>query len=66
MARAVLGTWGVLIALFIAPMPLPEPWRYYLYSPASVGLWMMAMLVSPFVICIVKWEWIKNGKADDR
>ncbi|MEU9148152.1 hypothetical protein [Streptomyces sp. NPDC048349] len=62
----MLGTWGVLIVLFLAPSPLPESWRYYIYSPASVGLWMLAMLVSPFVICVAKWEWIKKGKQHDQ
>lgn len=59
--RSVLVTWAVLIVLLLAPSPLPEQWRYYIYSPASVGLWMLAMLVAPVVVCFVKWPWIKSG-----
>lgn len=44
-----------------AVAPLPEPWRHYIYSPASVGLWLLAMLVAPVVVCTVKWPWIKSG-----
>ncbi|MFE7267982.1 hypothetical protein ACFU9B_39250 [Streptomyces sp. NPDC057592] len=61
MAAAVLATWATLILLLLAPSPLPEHWRYYIYSPASVGLWLLAMLVAPVVVCIVKWPWIKSG-----
>ncbi|MFD5568928.1 hypothetical protein [Streptomyces cadmiisoli] len=38
MAAAVLVTWAALIVLLLAPSPLPEHWRYYIYSPVSVGL----------------------------
>ncbi|MGW0719738.1 hypothetical protein ACWD3K_34035 [Streptomyces sp. NPDC002778] len=62
MAAAVLVTWAALIALLLAPSPLPELWRYYIYSPASVGLWLLAMLVAPIVVCAVKWPWIKSGR----
>ncbi|MEW2398105.1 hypothetical protein [Streptomyces sp. NPDC046862] len=62
MAAAVLVTWAALIALLLAPSPLPEHWRYYIYSPASVGLWLLAMLVAPAVVCTVKWPWIKSGR----
>ncbi|OEJ35347.1 hypothetical protein BGK67_00180 [Streptomyces subrutilus] len=61
MAVAVLSTWGVLIVVLLAPSPLPEQWRYYIYSPASVGLWMFSMLVVPVLVCVIKWEWIKKG-----
>ncbi|MFF7331909.1 hypothetical protein ACIQU5_34765 [Streptomyces sp. NPDC090306] len=61
MAAAVLITWAALIALVLAPSALPEQWQYYIYSPASVGLWMLAMLAAPFVVCAVKWPWIKSG-----
>ncbi|MBD9724307.1 hypothetical protein [Streptomyces caniscabiei] len=61
MAAAVLVTWAALITLLLAPSPLPEHGRYYIYSPASVGLWWLAMFVAPVVVCIVKWPWIKSG-----
>ncbi|MFD9029535.1 hypothetical protein [Streptomyces parvulus] len=61
MAAAVLVTWTALIVLLLAPSPLPEHWRYYFYSPASVILWLLAMLVAPVVVCTVKWPWIKSG-----
>ncbi|MEU6340192.1 hypothetical protein ABZ883_04485 [Streptomyces sp. NPDC046977] len=61
MATATLATWAVLIVLLLAPAPLPEHWRYYIYSPASVGLWMLTMVVAPFVICTVTWQWIRTG-----
>lgn len=61
MAVSLLVTWAVLVVLFLAPSPLPEQWRYYIYSPASVGLWMLTMLVAPIVVCTVKWRWIKSG-----
>lgn len=46
-AAVVPATWTTLILLLLAPSPLPEHWRYYICSPASVGLWLLAMLVSP-------------------
>lgn len=58
---AVVTTWVVLIFLFLAPSPLPERWLHFIYSPASVGLWFLAMFVAPFLVCVVKWEWIKKG-----
>ncbi|MFF8731651.1 hypothetical protein ACF073_34950 [Streptomyces sp. NPDC015171] len=61
MAAVVLATWAVLIVLLLAPSPLPEHWRYYIYSPASVCLWLLAMLVAPAVVCTVKWPWITSG-----
>ncbi|MEV4943059.1 hypothetical protein [Streptomyces zaomyceticus] len=61
MAAAVLATWATLILLLLAPSPLPEHWRYCIYSPASVGLWLLTMLAAPVVVCIVKWPWIKSG-----
>lgn len=59
MAGAVLATWGALILLLLAPAPLPERW--HIYSPATVGLWTLAMFVAPAVVCFVKWPWIKSG-----
>ena len=58
---SVLVTWATLIVLLLAPSPLPERWRYYIYSPAGVGLWMLVMLVAPVVVCAVKWRWITSG-----
>ncbi|MEV5533085.1 hypothetical protein [Streptomyces prunicolor] len=60
MVASVLATWGVLIVLLLAPAALPEPWQYYIYSPASVGLWMLTVLVAPVVVCTVKWPWISS------
>ncbi|MFF5393294.1 hypothetical protein ACFY5H_34155 [Streptomyces sp. NPDC013012] len=61
MAAAVLATWAMLILLLLAPSLLPEHWRYYIYSPASMGLWLLAVLVAPVVVCVVKGPWIKSG-----
>lgn len=61
MVVSVLVTWAALIVLLLAPAALPEPWQYYIYSPASVGLWMLTMLLAPVVVCAVKWPWIKSG-----
>ncbi|MEU0102009.1 hypothetical protein [Streptomyces sp. NPDC006267] len=57
----MLVIWVVLIVLLLAPSALPVQWHYYIYSPASVGLWALAMLVAPPVVCAVKWRWIKSG-----
>lgn len=38
MAVSLLVTWAVLVVLFLAPSPLPEQWRYYIYSPHERGL----------------------------
>lgn len=61
MAAAVLGTWTALVLLLLAPSLLPERWHYYVYSPASVGLWMVAVLVAPVVVCAVARRWIRTG-----
>ncbi len=61
MAAVVPATWATLILLLLAPSPLPEHWRYYICSPASVGQWMPTVLVAPVVVCIVKWPWTKSG-----
>ncbi|GAA2275672.1 hypothetical protein GCM10010145_38340 [Streptomyces ruber] len=61
MAAAVMVIWAVLVLLLLAPSLLPEHWHYYIYSPASVGLWMLAMLVAPVVVCAVAWRRIKSG-----
>ncbi|MFE7515837.1 hypothetical protein ACFU8I_32095 [Streptomyces sp. NPDC057540] len=62
-ASAVGATWGVLIVLLLAPSLLPEQWHHSIYSPASVGLWFLAMFIAPLVACAVKWEWIKKGST---
>ncbi|MFD7179564.1 hypothetical protein ACFV90_05990 [Streptomyces sp. NPDC059904] len=54
-------TWVVLTALFLAPSALPASWQYYIYSPASVGLWMLAMLCGPVIAVFLKWNWIRHG-----
>lgn len=61
MAAVTLAVWGVLVSLLLAPSFLPVAWHYYIYSPASVGLWLLAMFISPFVACAVKWDWIRRG-----
>ncbi|MGC2999765.1 hypothetical protein ACPF8X_15705 [Streptomyces sp. G35A] len=61
MAVVVLVTWAALVLLLLAPSLLPEQWHYYIYSPASVGLWMLTTLVAPIVVCTVAWRWIKSG-----
>ncbi|MBV6698455.1 hypothetical protein [Kitasatospora aureofaciens] len=54
----VFGTWLALIALLFLPALLPARWQYYIYSPASVGLWMLSMLVAPIPACLVLRKWI--------
>ncbi|WP_406452073.1 hypothetical protein OH768_09725 [Streptomyces sp. NBC_01622] len=61
MLASVLATWVALTVLVLAPATLPEGWQYYIYSPAGVGLWMLAMLVAPVVVCFVRWPWIRSG-----
>lgn len=61
MAVAVLVTWAALVLLLLAPSLLPERWHYYVYSPASVGVWMLAVLVAPVVVCAVFRRWIRTG-----
>lgn len=65
MAATVCATWGVLIVLLLAPALLPAGWHHYIYSPAGVGLWMLSMLVAPFVVCAVKGKWVKDGGKRD-
>ncbi|CAM5649131.1 hypothetical protein GCM10010329_09970 [Streptomyces spiroverticillatus] len=60
-AGLTLGVWGVLLVLLLVPLVLPTAWHYYIYSPASVGLWMISMVVTPAVACAYKWEWIRAG-----
>ncbi|GAA1229934.1 hypothetical protein GCM10009665_20470 [Kitasatospora nipponensis] len=63
-ARVVItwiATWVALVALLLCPLLLPDQWQYYVYSPASVGLWMLSMLGGPVVACAVNWRWIRQG-----
>jgi hypothetical protein len=60
-AAVVLLTWVALCVLVAAPALLPPRWQYYVYSPASVGLWMLSLLVGPFVTCAFAWRWIRSG-----
>ncbi|WP_190086319.1 hypothetical protein [Streptomyces longisporoflavus] len=57
----VAVTWTTLIVSFLAPSALPSAWQYYVYSPASVGLWLLAVLFAPLIAVAVKWPWIKHG-----
>ncbi|MGW6056696.1 hypothetical protein [Streptomyces sp. NPDC055189] len=61
MAAVTLAGWGGLLVLLVAPSLLPVAWHYYIYSPASVGLWLLSMFLSPFVACAMKWDWIRKG-----
>ncbi|WP_327269461.1 hypothetical protein OG233_20495 [Streptomyces sp. NBC_01218] len=62
LVAAVVITWGALVVLLLAPSALPASWQYYVYSPASVGLWILTMLVAPVVACFVTWPWIRSGR----
>ncbi|MFC5786017.1 hypothetical protein OHU25_08820 [Streptomyces sp. NBC_00117] len=61
MIIVVAVTWVVLTALVLAPSALPASWQYYVYSPASVGLWVLAMLFGPVITVLLKWNWIRHG-----
>ncbi|MFD7685217.1 hypothetical protein [Streptomyces sp. NPDC059781] len=54
-------TWAALILLPLAPSLLPEQWHHYVYSPASVGLWMPTMVVAPVVVCAVLRRRLRTG-----
>ncbi|WP_432172808.1 hypothetical protein [Streptomyces sp. Tue6028] len=58
----VVLTWLVLVVLVLLPGLLPAGWQYYIYSPASVGLWMLSMVVAPFLACFALWGWIRDGR----
>ncbi|MFD7453139.1 hypothetical protein [Kitasatospora sp. NPDC059827] len=63
-ARAVIvwmATWGALVTLLLLPLLLPDRWHYYIYSPASEGLWMLSVLVGPFAAGGVGRRWIRTG-----
>ncbi|MFH8491967.1 hypothetical protein [Streptomyces longisporoflavus] len=57
----VAMTWTALIVAFLAPSALPASWQYYVYSPASVGLWLLAVVFAPLIAVTAKWPWIKHG-----
>ncbi len=62
-----IATWVALIALLFAPtLVLPDQWGYYVYSPASVGLWMLSMLIGPLVAAAAGWPWIRHGVRKSR
>ncbi|MFJ1926939.1 hypothetical protein G3I76_42105 [Streptomyces sp. SID11233] len=56
----VLGTWVILLLAVALPGLLPARWQYYIYSPASVGLWMIAMIVAPILVCWKLRHWIRT------
>ncbi|MFE4256243.1 MULTISPECIES: hypothetical protein [unclassified Streptomyces] len=55
MIIVVAVTWVVLTALVLAPSALPASWQYYIYSPASVCLWVLAMLFGPVITVFVNY-----------
>ncbi|MEU6824061.1 hypothetical protein ABZ921_25810 [Streptomyces atriruber] len=61
-----LGTWLVPVLAIAAPTLLPARWEYYLISPASVALWMLAMLLGPVVTCWKLRAWIRTVPGDGR
>ncbi|MGW2787286.1 hypothetical protein ACWC3X_39765 [Streptomyces populi] len=60
----VIGTWLALVLVIALPALLPERWAYYMISPASVGLWMLSMLVGPVVVCWKLRSWIRTVPGD--
>ncbi|MFG2843652.1 hypothetical protein ACGF12_10830 [Kitasatospora sp. NPDC048296] len=63
-ARAVItwmATWAALVVLFLLPTTLPDRWQYYIYSPASIGLWWLSVLAGPVVACAANRRWIRTG-----
>ncbi|WP_432180973.1 hypothetical protein [Streptomyces sp. NBC_00063] len=61
MIIVVTSTWIVLTVLFLAPSALPATWQYYIYSPATVCLWLLAMMSGPVILVVRKWSWIRRG-----
>ncbi|MFF1360514.1 hypothetical protein [Streptomyces sp. NPDC058297] len=61
MIIVVAVTSVVLTVLFLAPAALPDTWQYVIYSPAGVGLWILAMLFGPAFMVVLKWNWIRHG-----
>jgi hypothetical protein len=63
MGLAVLGTWAVLLGVFLLPGPfLSASMQPVVYSHATVALWMLAMVVAPIVVLVGKREWIRTGR----
>ncbi|MEU0599846.1 hypothetical protein ABZ484_16595 [Streptomyces sp. NPDC006393] len=65
-AGVVFATWAALVAALLLPALLPADWQYYVYSPASVGLWMLSVLVVPVFTCVAARRWIVTGRKDRR
>ncbi|MFD3559782.1 hypothetical protein ACFWVU_08940 [Streptomyces sp. NPDC058686] len=61
MITVVAVTSVVLTVLFLAPAALPDTWQHVIYSPASVGLWILAMLFGPPAMVVLKWNWVRHG-----
>ena len=60
----VIGTWVALMLAIALPALLPDRWEYYMISPASVGLWMISMLVGPVAVCWKLRSWIRTVPGD--
>jgi hypothetical protein len=58
----VVSTWFALCTLVLLPALLPDRFQYYIYSPASVGLWMVSLLMVPLLACIVLRKWIAGRR----
>ncbi|MGW6398010.1 hypothetical protein [Streptomyces sp. NPDC055134] len=61
MIIVVAVTWVVLTVPLLAPSALQASWQYFVYSPAGVGLWMLAMLFGPVIMVFRRWNWIRHG-----
>ncbi|WP_441251425.1 hypothetical protein [Kitasatospora sp. McL0602] len=62
-ALVVLGSWAVLVVLLVLPgVVFPTGWQWYIYSPASVGLWMLSLPVVPLFACKAASGWINPGR----
>ncbi|WP_055565981.1 hypothetical protein [Streptomyces atriruber] len=62
----ILATWLTLTILIALPALLPPRWEYTLVSPASVGLWLLAMLTAPPIACWKLRAWIRTIPGDPR
>ncbi|MEU6239254.1 hypothetical protein [Kitasatospora sp. NPDC047058] len=56
-----IATWVALVVLYLSPVVLPDQWQYYVYSPASAGLWMLSMVGGPPLVCVLNRRWIRHG-----
>ncbi|WAL96757.1 hypothetical protein [Streptomyces sp. Je 1-369] len=61
-----LATWLTLTLLIALPALLPPRWEYYLISPASVALYLLAMLTAPPLVCWRFRNWIRTVPGDNR